>query len=104
MSEYSVFCLINKLVPLLTKEAKLLGAIHGEVADIKDELESIQSFLKDADARATAEEDMSEGVKTWVKHVRYQNMEQKCEKPGSNHALTEAISSEAAELQNRVKS
>ena len=34
----------------------------------------------------------------------YQNMEQKCEKQGSNHALTEAISSEAAELQNRVKS
>ena len=34
----------------------------------------------------------------------YQNMEQKCEKQGSNHALTEAISSEAAELQNRVNS
>ena len=34
----------------------------------------------------------------------YQNMEQKCEKQGSNHALTEAISSEATELQNRVKS
>ena len=34
----------------------------------------------------------------------YQNMEQKCEKQGSNHALIEAISSEAAELQNRVKS
>ena len=34
----------------------------------------------------------------------YKNMEQKCEKQGSNHALTEAISSEAAELQNRVKS
>ena len=36
--------------------------------------------------------------------VFYQNMEQKCEKQGSNHALTEAISSEAAKLQNRVKS
>ena len=32
----------------------------------------------------------------------YQNMEQKCEKQGSNHALTEARTSEAAELQNRV--
>ena len=39
----------------------------------------------------------------WTMH-RYQNMEQKCEKQGSNHALTEAISSEAAELQNRVNS
>ena len=70
MSEYSILYLINRLVPLLTEEAKLLGGIHGEVADIKDELESIQSFLKDVDARATTEEDMSEGVKTWVKHVR----------------------------------
>ena len=33
-------------------------------------MESIQSFLKDADARAAAEEEMSEGIKTWVKQVR----------------------------------
>ena len=32
----------------------------------------------------------------------YQNMEQKCEKQGLNHALTEARTSEAAKLQNRV--
>ncbi|KAF3956760.1 hypothetical protein CMV_018154 [Castanea mollissima] len=66
MAETIVSSLIDRLVPLLTQEAKLLRGIHGEVADIKDELESIQSFLKDADARAAAEEDMSEGVKTWV--------------------------------------
>ena len=70
MAETVVSSLIDRLVPFLTQEAKLLRGIHGEVADIKDELDSIRSFLKDADARAAAEEDMSEGVKTWVKHVR----------------------------------
>ncbi|KAM3743876.1 hypothetical protein ACB098_06G008700 [Castanea mollissima] len=69
MAERVVSSLIDRLVPLLTQEAKLLRGIHGEVADIKDELKSIQSFLKDADARTAAEEDMSEGVKTWVKQV-----------------------------------
>ena len=70
MAETAVSSLMDRLVHLLTQEAKLLAGIHGEVADIKDELESIQSFLKDADARAAAEEYMSEGVKTWVKQVR----------------------------------
>ena len=71
MAETVVSSLIARLVPLLTQEAKLLRGIHGEVADIKDELDSIQSFLKDADARAAAEEDMSESesVKAWVKQV-----------------------------------
>ena len=70
MAESMVFSLIDKLKSLVNKEAKLLGAIHGEVADIKDELESIQSFLKDADAKAAAKQDIGEGVKTLVKQVR----------------------------------
>ena len=70
MAKTAMSSLIDRLVPLLTQEVKLLRGIHGEVADIKDELKSIQSFLKDADARAAAEEDTSEGVKTWVKHVQ----------------------------------
>ena len=70
MAEGVVSPLIDKLISLLSGEATLLQDIHEEVADIKDELESIQSFLKDADARAAAEEDISEGVKTWVKQVR----------------------------------
>ena len=69
MAETIVFSIIDKLKPLVNEEAKLLRGVHGEVADIKYELESIQSFLKDADARAAAEEDMSEGVKTWVKQL-----------------------------------
>jgi disease resistance protein RPM1 len=42
------------------------------VVDIKDELERIQSFLKDADARVATEstkQDINKGVKTWVKQV-----------------------------------
>ena len=70
MAETVLASLIDRLVPLVTHEAILLRGIHGEVDDIKDELESIQSFIKDADARAAAEEDTSEGVKTWVKQVR----------------------------------
>uniref|UniRef100_A0A2N9HXF7 Rx N-terminal domain-containing protein n=1 Tax=Fagus sylvatica TaxID=28930 RepID=A0A2N9HXF7_FAGSY len=70
MADTAVSPLIARLISLLTEEAKLLRGIHGEVADIKDELESIQIFLKDADARAAAEEDISDGAKTWVKQVR----------------------------------
>ena len=70
MAEAAISPLVDKLISLLSEEATLLRGIHEEVTDIKDELESMQSFLKDADARAAAEEDMSEGVKTWVKQVR----------------------------------
>ena len=70
MVESIVFSLIDKLKSLVNEEAKLLGGIYGEVVDIKDELESIQSFLKDADAKAAAEQDIGEGIKTWVKQVR----------------------------------
>ena len=70
MADAAISALTEKLISLLSEKATLLWDIHEDVADIKDELESIQSFLKDADARAAAEEDMSEGVKTWVKQVK----------------------------------
>ncbi|KAK7279013.1 hypothetical protein RJT34_24054 [Clitoria ternatea] len=70
MAEMAVSLAIDQLVPLLKKEAKLLKGIHKEFADIKDELESIQAFLKDAEKKcATEEENTNEGVKTWVKRV-----------------------------------
>ncbi|KAI8567008.1 hypothetical protein RHMOL_Rhmol02G0087800 [Rhododendron molle] len=55
------------LVPLLSGEVKLLWNIHTEVANIKAELESIMSFLKDANSRAKLE---NERAKNWVKQVR----------------------------------
>lgn len=67
MALTTVSLLIDKLRTLLIEEAKLLSGIHGEVVNIKDELESIQSFLKNANTRVAVEEDTSEGVKIWVK-------------------------------------
>ncbi|PNX74911.1 disease resistance protein rpm1-like [Trifolium pratense] len=65
MAEIAVSLVIDQLIPLLWEEAKLFKGIHKEFADIKDELESIQAFLKDADKRAAAEgENTNEGVKT----------------------------------------
>ncbi|KAL5057735.1 hypothetical protein RYX36_029339 [Vicia faba] len=66
MAEVAVSLVIDQLVPLIREEAKLLRGIDKEFADIKNELESIQAFLKDADKRAST----AEGVKTWVKQVR----------------------------------
>ena len=70
LAETVVSFLIDRLISLSTQKAELLSGIDGEVADLKDELESIQSFLNEADARAAAEEYMSEGVKTRVKQLR----------------------------------
>nr|XP_048325513.1 disease resistance protein RPM1-like [Ziziphus jujuba var. spinosa] len=72
MAETAVCFLINKLLQLsLTKEVKLIRGIQKELADIREELESICSFLKDADAKAALiREDMDDGIKTWLKQVR----------------------------------
>jgi disease resistance protein RPM1 len=69
MAESAVRLLIQNLIPLLTQEATLLEGIHDKVASIKGELEIIQSFLKDADAKAEIGH-MSNVEKTWVKQVR----------------------------------
>ena len=55
MAESAVSLVIEYLAPLLVQEARLLKGIHNKVASIKGELEIIQSFLKDADARAEIE-------------------------------------------------
>ncbi|KAF7150565.1 hypothetical protein RHSIM_Rhsim02G0078800 [Rhododendron simsii] len=68
MALVAVSSVINStLVPLLSGEVKLLRNIHTEVASIKAELESIMSFLKDADSSPKLE---NERAKTWVKQVR----------------------------------
>ena len=55
MAENAVSFALQQLTPLLKEEAKLLRGIHKEFSDIKDELESLHAFLKDANRRATAE-------------------------------------------------
>ncbi|KAJ7975274.1 Disease resistance protein [Quillaja saponaria] len=69
MAEIAVSSLVDKLIGLLVEEVKLLKDVQKKVADIKEELESIQSFLKDADLRAE-KEDLNCSMKTWVKQVR----------------------------------
>jgi disease resistance protein RPM1 len=65
MTETVVTLVINELVQLIAYESKLLRGVHRDVVDIRDELESIQCFLKDADKG-----DLQDGIKTWVKQVR----------------------------------
>ncbi|KAM1054463.1 hypothetical protein ACFX2I_001808 [Malus domestica] len=73
MAELIVCFVMDKLLQLLiTTEANLSRNARTEVGFIKDELESIRSFLKEADAKAAAAdgETGNDGVKTWVNQVR----------------------------------
>ncbi|KAM1471371.1 hypothetical protein FF1_041782 [Malus domestica] len=72
MAEQIVCFVIEKLIKLLiTTEANLSRDVCKEVGFIKDELESIRSFLKDADAKAAEDgETTNDSVKTWVNQVR----------------------------------
>lgn len=69
MTETAVTLIIDKLFQLLVQEASLLRGVHREIVGIRDELESIKCFLKDAEAR-TEKGDVHDGLKTWVKQVR----------------------------------
>ncbi|KAI8011204.1 Sulfoquinovosyl transferase SQD2 [Camellia lanceoleosa] len=67
MEERAVISVIQYLGPLLASEVELLRGVRKEMVSIKDELECIHSFLKDAKSRAKIGD---EGVKIWVKQVR----------------------------------
>ena len=69
MAEIAVNIVIDKLLPLLDEEARLLGGVHTQVEDIKTELLYIQAFLKDADAKGE-KADVSQGLKTWIQDLR----------------------------------
>ena len=66
MAESAVGLVMDNLVPLLVREARLMKGIHDKVASMKGKLEMIQSFLKDADTRVEKEE-ANNILKTWVK-------------------------------------
>ncbi|KAL5547971.1 hypothetical protein UlMin_003202 [Ulmus minor] len=69
MAEMVVAPVINVLAQLLIEEANWFKGIHREVKSLKDELESIRCFLKDAEERSE-KGNVNDGVKTWVKQVR----------------------------------
>ncbi|XP_050882424.1 disease resistance protein RPM1 [Lathyrus oleraceus] len=77
MAETTVSFVLEQLYKLALEEGTLLTGVHKDFDDIKDELESIHAFLKDADAKASDDGGgggggggSNEGVKTWVKQLR----------------------------------
>ncbi|KAJ7963508.1 Disease resistance protein [Quillaja saponaria] len=71
MAKIALSFALEQLSALLKEEPNLLRGIHKQVADIKDELEFIQAFLKNADSRAEVElrDINNHGVKTWLLKV-----------------------------------
>ena len=69
MAEMVVAPVIEVLAQLLIEEANWFKGVHREVKSLKDELESIRCFLKDAEERSE-KGNVNDGVKTWVKQVR----------------------------------
>ncbi|KAH7689148.1 P-loop containing nucleoside triphosphate hydrolase protein [Dioscorea alata] len=68
MAEAAVGFLVQKLSDLLVQEAINLHEVRGEVEWLKEELEAMQCFLKDADAKKNKED--GESVKNWVTKMR----------------------------------
>ncbi|XP_052206311.1 disease resistance protein RPM1-like [Diospyros lotus] len=70
-SRVMAYCVVDSVIqtlaPLIINEAKLLSNVRRDVASIKAELESIKSFLKDADLRAEIGDEIA---MVWVKQVR----------------------------------
>ncbi|XP_050253664.1 disease resistance protein RPM1-like [Quercus robur] len=66
MDQAVVKLLTDNIISILSNEASLLWGARDAIADIKDELISMQSFLVDADRKGVG----SEGEKTWVANVR----------------------------------
>nr|XP_015896475.2 disease resistance protein RPM1-like [Ziziphus jujuba var. spinosa] len=68
MAECAVTTVSEKLIDLLVHKTQLFRRVHREAKALIDELEIIQCFLKDAEARLE-KGGMIDGVKTWVKQV-----------------------------------
>ncbi|KAE9450564.1 hypothetical protein C3L33_17534, partial [Rhododendron williamsianum] len=66
MATIAVQVVVEKLATLLAEEAQFLGGVRRGVSELRDDLESMRSFLQDAESRTETEK----GVETWVKQVR----------------------------------
>ncbi|KAK3220689.1 hypothetical protein Dsin_014659 [Dipteronia sinensis] len=66
MAESAIAYVAQSLTDLLVQKAEFLKGVHGQVGWLRDELQRIQCFLKDADAKQ--EEDQR--VRNWVKDIR----------------------------------
>jgi len=75
MVEIVVSFALEELLQILKEETKLQWHIHKHISDIKDELESIQAFLKDVNRRVVADEaNTNNGIRTWVMKVRKESV------------------------------
>jgi disease resistance protein RPM1 len=60
----------DHLLPLLTEATNMIRGIPKEIEDMKDEIESIQQFINNADRLADAEEDnKSHGIRATIKQL-----------------------------------
>ncbi|TXG70934.1 hypothetical protein EZV62_005869 [Acer yangbiense] len=66
MAESAITYVAQSLTDLLVQKAEFLKGVRGQVGWLRDELQRIQCFLKDADAKQ--EEDQR--VRNWVKDIR----------------------------------
>ncbi|KAJ6941100.1 hypothetical protein NC651_007019 [Populus alba x Populus x berolinensis] len=66
MADGAVSFLLDKLTTILLQKASLLGDARDKIEEIKLELESMKSFLRDAERR----KEKSDSVETWVRQVR----------------------------------
>ncbi|RWR84919.1 disease resistance protein RPM1-like protein [Cinnamomum micranthum f. kanehirae] len=66
MAETAVGFLLKTLGSLVQQEASLLQGLPNNLNEIKLDLDSMRSFLKDSDRRSSSED----GVRTWVGQVR----------------------------------
>ncbi|GMN60879.1 hypothetical protein TIFTF001_029969 [Ficus carica] len=69
MAETFLTPVIEKLIELLAEEVSSLKGVHKEAKSLKDELEIIQPFLKDAEAKSERGE-VSYAAKVWLKQIR----------------------------------
>ncbi|EXB54525.1 hypothetical protein L484_006273 [Morus notabilis] len=69
MAETFLNPVIGKLVELLADEVGLLKGVHKEVKSLKDELEILQPFLKDAEGKSKKGE-TNEAAQIWLMQLR----------------------------------
>lgn len=67
MAESAVWFVLRQVYQLLKDETRLLKHVRRDFEDVKNELEFIRAFLKDADKRATSDE---VSIQIWVKQLR----------------------------------
>ena len=69
MAEIAVSSVLQQLCQFVEENGAFVTGVERDFIDIKDELESIQALVKDAETKA-ADEGANQGIKTWLKQVR----------------------------------